>query len=174
MQIEHVNPVESSELGGAKSSPIDPTITVIGKIHANWCGHCKSLVPEWEKMKSAINSAGLEKKYKFVEIESANQGPKVKYINNHHLKNSESKLSLQGGYPTLFKIKDGKLSYYKGPRRAIDMTNWYTNHTVKVAPDANPKVTKKAWPFMFGGKKRKSRTQKRSKKARKTRNKKAV
>ena len=138
--------------------------TIIGKIYANWCGHCQTLVPEWDSMKSAIMSKpDLAKKYKFVEIESANQEPRIRYINKHYLKNSATKLILDG-YPTLFKIKDGKLSYYKGPRRANDMTNWYTNHTVKVA-----QPTYKF--FGFGGK---NATRKRSKKTRKTRNKKHV
>lgn len=165
-----------SELSGAKPSQMDPSITVIGKIHANWCGHCKSLVPEWEKMKNAVNKSDLAGKYTFEEIESASQGPKIKFINNNHLKNSETKLSLQGGYPTLFKIKDGKLSYYKGPRRAADMTNWYTNHTVKVVPDENEKTKNNRFGFrLFSGGKRRNRTRKtRSKKNRKTRNKKTV
>lgn len=171
----------TTDLGGAKPSQIDPSITVIGKIHANWCGHCVSLVPEWEKMKNAVNKSDLAKKYTFEEIESKIQGPKLKFINNNHLKNSATKLSLQGGYPTLFKIKDGKLSYYKGPRRAVDMTNWYTDHKVKVVPDENTNVRKNMFgpfrkPFgFFSGGKRRNRTRKtRSKKNRKTRNKKTV
>jgi hypothetical protein len=164
-----------SESGGAKPPQMNPSVTVIGKIYANWCGHCTSLVPEWKMMKDAVKKSGLANKYVFEEIESATQGPKIKEINNKQLKNSDTKLSLQGGYPTLFKIKDGKLTYYKGPRRAVDMTNWYTNHTVKIKPDDNRAVSKKAWPFVFGGKKRRNQTRKtRSKKNRKTRNKKTV
>jgi thiol-disulfide isomerase/thioredoxin len=161
-----------TDLGGAKPSQMDPSVTVIGKIHANWCGHCKSLVPEWKKMKNAVNKSDLAKKYTFEEIESASQDPKIKFINNNHLKNSATKLSLQGGYPTLFKIKDGKLSYYKGPRRAADMTNWYTNHAVKVVSDE--KVPQKMFGFFSGGKRRNRTRKTRSKKNRKTRNKKTV
>jgi thiol-disulfide isomerase/thioredoxin len=88
---------------------------VIGKIYANWCGHCMSLKPLWKEMKKKLRNMEKSKKSKFVfiEIESSKEDQGKLYVNDHYLKNSPNKLDLQGGYPTLFKIIDGKLSYYE-------------------------------------------------------------
>jgi hypothetical protein len=51
-------------------------------------------------------------KFVFVEIEASQEEKGKSYVNQHYLLNSPHKLDLQGGYPTLFKIKGGNLSYY--------------------------------------------------------------
>jgi thiol-disulfide isomerase/thioredoxin len=94
---------------------------VIGKLYATWCGHCQTLEPEWQKMK-----ANLTKLYKggvdFVEIESENMKHALDKLN----KTFKTKVKLQGGYPTLFKIEPGKkkAEYYKGNRVATELTKW--------------------------------------------------
>ena len=45
------------------------------------------------------------------------------------LPNSEEKVALQGGFPTLFKLLDGKLEYFEGNRQANDMMSWYLQGT---------------------------------------------
>ena len=37
----------------SKNKPSKKKI-IIGKIYADWCGHCNMLKPEWEKMKNMI------------------------------------------------------------------------------------------------------------------------
>ena len=102
---------------------------VIGKIHAKWCGHCVALVPEWNKMKGEIKKL-LGNKYHlvFAEIEQSQEKHQLPKINNIHLANSSKKVELQGGYPTLFKIRNGKLDYYGGERNAGSMTKWFSNN----------------------------------------------
>jgi thiol-disulfide isomerase/thioredoxin len=105
---------------------------VIGKLYATWCGHCQTLEPEWQKMK-----ANLTKLYKggvdFVEIESENMKHALDKLN----KTFKTKVKLQGGYPTLFKIEPGKkkAEYFKGNREATELTKWSmmggNNKTVK-------------------------------------------
>jgi thiol-disulfide isomerase/thioredoxin len=89
-----------------RSSPI-----VIGKIYANWCGHCMHLKPHWNEMKKNLKKS-KKRKYVFVEIEASKEDQGKNYVNHHYLKTSPRKLELQGGYPTMFKIVGGKLSYY--------------------------------------------------------------
>jgi thiol-disulfide isomerase/thioredoxin len=91
------------------------TITIIGKIYANWCGHCQALKPEWNKMKTLIKKdANIE----IVEIEE-NEHEKL-----NKLKQRFPHLQING-YPTIFKIyANKKIEYYTGNRLVFDMTKW--------------------------------------------------
>jgi thiol-disulfide isomerase/thioredoxin len=95
---------------------------VVGRIHANWCGHCKDLIPEWAKMKKLF--AG-PKKYKFVSIEQSNEGPHLERLNKYlGIVEDEKKVKLNGGYPTIFKALNGRVEYYEGPRTADKLAEW--------------------------------------------------
>jgi len=111
---------------------------LVGKIYADWCGHCVSLKPEWAKLKNMIkHNMGRSLKnvhIEFVEIgdteENKSIGKTVDNMihdfNNKHMSNSPTKLALDGGYPTVFKHCNGKLEYYKGERNAAALYKWYT------------------------------------------------
>ncbi len=99
---------------------------IVGKLYATWCGHCKTLEPEWKKMKRTVKKmmkGGVE----FVEIESENMDNGLAKLNNKFRTN----VKLQGGYPTLFKIDMDrkKVEYYNGNREANEMTKWSTKRT---------------------------------------------
>jgi thiol-disulfide isomerase/thioredoxin len=98
--------------------------TIIGKIYANWCGHCQALKPEWNKMKSLIKKdANIE----IVEIEE-NENEKL-----NKLKERFPQLQING-YPTVFKIHPNKqIEYYTGNRLSFDMKKWATekNKSIK-------------------------------------------
>jgi thiol-disulfide isomerase/thioredoxin len=108
----------------------------IGKIYADWCGHCKTLKPEWDKMKRFIKlNMGRNLKnvdVEFVEIGETNktkeEGKDINHLlrdfNESHLSHSEEKLALQNGFPTLFKICGGRLEYYNGERKAESIYKW--------------------------------------------------
>ncbi len=66
--------------------------------YANWCGHCQTFMPTWEKFKTKIN----KKKYNIVEIES--QNPFTNRIKG-----------LQG-YPSLYYIQNDKVIEYNEGR----------------------------------------------------------
>jgi thiol-disulfide isomerase/thioredoxin len=88
---------------------------VVGRIHANWCGHCKDLIPEWAKMKKQLGP----KKYKFVSIEQSNEGPHLERLNKYlGIVEEEKKVKMKEGYPTIFKALNGRVEYYEGPRMA--------------------------------------------------------
>lgn len=90
--------------------------TIIGKIYANWCGHCNSLKPEWYKMKKMLKHKN--KNIQFIEIEEGQQQKLDK------LKNRFPKLEING-YPTIFKITANKnIEYYTGNRITNDMKKW--------------------------------------------------
>jgi len=105
-------------------------VIVVGKIYANWCGHCQSLIPEWKKLVHVIQTKSKmdrnsNTKYIFSEIEQSYQAKGIDDINRTYLSDSHHKLALQGGFPTLFKIHDGTLHYYNGPRTYLEMLRWY-------------------------------------------------
>jgi thiol-disulfide isomerase/thioredoxin len=144
-----------STLGGTKKKSTK-NVLHIGKIYADWCGHCQSLQPEWARMKNDMKLAmgrSLQNVHiEFVEIGDTPknkakgltvEGMITKY-NGKHLPNSVEKVK-SDGYPTLFKVLNGKLEYYAGNRDANSMYTWYIQGVSK------PNVLKK--PLMKGGKK---------------------
>lgn len=113
-----------------------PSVVVVGKIFAHWCGHCQTLLPEWEKLVRAIDTKQkinkfTNTKYKFVEIEQSEQEAGIARVNHLYLVNTGHSLAIQGGFPTLFKITDGTLEYYNGPRTYLEMLRWYMSHSSK-------------------------------------------
>lgn len=102
---------------------------IIGKIYADWCGHCQSLAPEWEIMKSKIMKS--KSNLKIIEIEVSNDNKleqfKQKYPN----------LEING-YPTIFKIyPNGQIEYYNGNRIAFDMKKWALENRYKKTKTKN-------------------------------------
>lgn len=94
---------------------------VVGRIHANWCGHCKDLIPEWAKMKKQLGP----KKYKFVSIEQSKEGPHLERLNKYlGIVEEEKKVKMKEGYPTIFKALNGRVEYYEGPRMAEKLVEW--------------------------------------------------
>jgi len=99
--------------------------TIIGKIYANWCGHCNSLKPEWYKMKKLLKYKN--KNIQFVEIEEGQQ----QKLNN--FKNRFPQLEING-YPTIFKITANKqIEYYTGNRITNDMKKWATEKSKTIS-----------------------------------------
>lgn len=113
-----------------KSQTKPSKMIIAGKLIWEECGHCKALVPEWKKMKNSIRSHSKKNPgmvYKFVEIKSGDkEQDHINIINNKYLQNSEEKLMVQGGYPTIFKISGGSLSYFNGAsRNAEELQKFY-------------------------------------------------
>ena len=67
-------------------------------IYADWCGYCKKMKPEWDKLKSEFGEN------RCIDIESES-------ITEEH-----RKLYKFEGYPSLFKDKNGDISPYEGDR----------------------------------------------------------
>ena len=95
---------------------------VVGKLYATWCGHCKTLEPEWKKMKKSVMKNKKNKDIQFVEIESENMDNGLTKLN----KTFSTNVQLQEGYPTLFKIEKGskKVEYFNGERNAEEIVKW--------------------------------------------------
>ena len=132
MSLENMLSPEDT-FGGKPRKPV----LVMGKIFADWCGHCVALKPEWAKLKRDVKAA-MGRYFKNVRVEFHEIGDTphnkargltvdgmLEKFNGRHMSNSPEKLALDGGYPTLFKVHKGKIEYYKGSRDAKSMFQWY-------------------------------------------------
>lgn len=115
----------------------------IGLIHASWCGHCQMLLPEWKKMKASMRGAN----YNYLEIEDSDphKDRKIALVNSR-LKGD--KLAVNG-YPTIYKVHNGKLEYYQGERTAHAMQKWFSDGAAHAVEDRT------VMQRFFGGKKQK-------------------
>lgn len=132
---------------------------VCGLVYANWCGHCVALKPEWVKMVKSIKEKVSKNKYDepiFVPFEQS----KIELLQDFNTKNSQyldNKSITYSGFPTLFKIHDGKITYYNGPRQSDAMEKWFmSNSYLKKPVTTNIMRTK----TNHGKKHKKSRTSK--------------
>ena len=84
----------------------------VGKVYAEWCGHCREMAPEWSKMKKQVNG-----RVKVVDILETVPSKKCG-INLMNLEVS--------GFPTIFKTKNGgkTFEYYSGQRVSGEMSKW--------------------------------------------------
>jgi hypothetical protein len=85
---------------------------IIGLIYSNGCIHCQVMKPEWDKMILKLNKNIIPKE---IEASENDRDEKIKKIN----KNIKIEY-----YPTLFKIKDNKIEYYKGGRTEEELLTW--------------------------------------------------
>ena len=92
-----------------------PSQIIIGKVYADWCGHCKRLKPEWKKLKNIVPKDRVQ----FIEIEESESEKRAT------LEKKVNKKLTVNGFPTIFKIHTSKpIEYYTGPRTANEMRSW--------------------------------------------------
>ena len=118
------------------------------EFYANWCGHCKTLAPEWKKLIKMIEvSEYKDKKLAIVSIESGVLDNNNKNFNKD-IDNVLKQIKLTvSGFPTIGLIKDKEFISYEGKRDASSMLKF---------------IKEKAWNTMGGGNGRSNRKRRRS------------
>ena len=94
------------------------------EFYAPWCGHCKSLEPEYNKAAKQLHEAGV--KTPLAKVDAT----------------VESKIAGQfdvRGYPTLKWFVDGEPSEYDGPREAAGIVDWIKSVSGPVVIEGLPK-----------------------------------
>jgi thiol-disulfide isomerase/thioredoxin len=102
---------------------------IVGRIFAEWCGHCRNMEKAWEELQNKIKE---EKKgeVEFVEIEDIEMGKRLPSMNEKYFhKEGGKKGGIESsGFPTIFMFHVGKasetLTYYKGEREMSPMKYW--------------------------------------------------
>jgi thiol-disulfide isomerase/thioredoxin len=118
---------------------------IIGKVYANWCGYCKTLAPEWNKLKQMLPKNRVQ----LIDIEEAETEKRASFEKDH------PNLSVKG-YPTIFKVHPNRhIEYYSGPRNAGAMKKWALSKsknkkiTSKLRTFRNKRNTQKNWFGLF-------------------------
>lgn len=118
MELDHHTKPEIFKLN-TKHHPI-----VIGHLYASWCGYCKQLDPHWKKMKANIAKKPYHPIPKYLDIESQYLGMLDEFHKmNHDVLNGQT--IPQNGFPTIFRIKNGKIDTYNGERTPEAMEKWF-------------------------------------------------
>ncbi len=89
-------------------------------IHAKWCGHCQTLMPEWKKMKELVEGKNNVHIHE-IETDDTDKDSKMHTLNGKIEKGG--KISVKG-FPTIVKIVNGEMYEYKGKRTADEMAKW--------------------------------------------------
>jgi hypothetical protein len=99
---------------------------VVGLIHADWCGHCQRLMPEWNAMKTDMLQNGFDEN-KIYQIEAADgdKQNKIDSVNGMLDRNIENNQLVENGYPSIFKVDGNRIHYYSGNRTPGEMKQWF-------------------------------------------------
>ena len=89
-------------------------------MYANWCPHCNSMKGDWNELKRRLGPMVVP-----IEIEDSepteSKQTKMDSIRAQFLNGEDIEMY---GYPTIFKIQNGRPEYYGGNRTADEMYNW--------------------------------------------------
>jgi hypothetical protein len=92
---------------------------IIGKIFSGDCIHCKNMQLSWDNLKNKLTKHNVT----VIEIEASNnQDEQINQINEKYV--TDINKLICNGYPTIFKIVNGKVSYYESERSTEKMYKW--------------------------------------------------
>jgi protein disulfide-isomerase-like protein len=83
---------------------LDNSITQMVLFHADWCGHCKKLMPEWDKAAKEMNKGG---KMVMIKVDAGGKDAETQVL--------VKKYGVDG-FPTIIIFKDGQWTPYTGER----------------------------------------------------------
>jgi hypothetical protein len=121
-----------------------PRMVVVGRVYAEWCGHCIAMKDDWKQLETHFESqtkryTNAKTKYHVVSISSDELKTKKTQVEQMYLNQTGNKIDAKG-YPTIFKIVDGKIEYYNGERTYSPMLRWFLSKSSQTKKHF-PKVT---------------------------------
>jgi hypothetical protein len=129
---------------------------IIGRIHANWCGHCSTLATFWDAMVKNILKKNPKTEFVDFESDEISKG-KLKQFNTEKKTLLHGKEVVFSGFPTIFKIKNGIIEYYDDKREQAHLEEWAIDkiHNNKNILDVYEKHIRKRSKTIGGKKHRK-------------------
>ena len=119
MQIINARIDQPEQAATASPTESKPVILLV---HAEWCGHCQSLMPAWDEMEKQVHDDNyLNDKVIIRKIESSELPLAIDNINNEL--NDDGKVVV-GVYPTMGEIDNKYFMPYGGNRDADSLMNW--------------------------------------------------
>ena len=106
------------EVSNTPTHETKPKVVIL--IHADWCGHCQRLVPEWQQMKDSLTPEEKPKLI-FEEIESKELDDKLPKVSNTYTNGNPIKYK---GFPTIGTVERGQFKQYGGNRTAPELLEW--------------------------------------------------
>ena len=88
-----------------KTENYQDKVIVVILYHANWCPHCKNMMPEWNSL-----------------VANPPQGVQVKTVEESEL--TEEDRGRVQGFPTIVAEVDGEVNEYSGGRSADEIRQW--------------------------------------------------
>ena len=119
-------PIINTDQNTDQNTDVKPVVIVL--IHADWCGHCKTLQPEWDIMEKSL-SDGEMNNIAFEVIESADLDNKLPILSNKYM---NGKQITHSGFPTIGNIHNGQFEQYGGERSSNDLLDWIRGLISKV------------------------------------------
>lgn len=98
---------------------VDHTKPVILLIHAEWCGHCRNLMPQWNEMSEKLRDQITIKKIESSDLDrELNELDKDGIIDTNDMKQNVI------GYPTIGSINNKTFTPYQGGRSTDELVAW--------------------------------------------------
>jgi thiol-disulfide isomerase/thioredoxin len=132
---------------------------IIVLLHASWCGHCKTLMPEWKTFKDNMATTNENMDIMEIENEDGDKEDIVSHIKTNYKKPdshySDKKYDIESGFPTIIKLdKARKIHVYNGERESNELGKW-AKGIVKKGGKRMKKSTKRRNPRKRNGRTKK-------------------
>jgi thiol-disulfide isomerase/thioredoxin len=104
---------------------------IYGRIHADWCGHCKSMKHDWDQLRKKTKNDMT-----CIDIEEKRIAKKLPKFNKLVQPNPE--LKPPAGYPYIFRVVNNQLEEHNGNRDIDTLYNWL--HSPINTPEPNRNI----------------------------------
>jgi thiol-disulfide isomerase/thioredoxin len=140
----------SNAVRGTKKHPADnkPDVAMV-KVYADWCGHCKTLAPQWEQMEAHLKHRCRKSGHNVLVLGVNSENIPAGMMQVKRATGVDLPQNVVG-YPTIYRIIGNKVDQYEGPRDAIPMADWAQSGLLKMGGKGKRNTQKRKRKYFFG------------------------